>query len=342
MLVVVNFDVLAQASDIRIERRQVVFYVYIHFYIPEAALDNCQPVWNTQVSISTPVRVNFELRPCAGDIHICWFNFNALAQGNAYKPTDEPINYRGPGGDRTHDLQIEATPPAASCPARSLHATELVSKNTNPMTCPRLHWTTDNPSGMHRCQFQHLCVLILNCALALAMKNWTAQPIRLMSEHSANLAHFLNDFTPGSSDISSLRVSNKVYMTEDNCYLLVTIASASFINIIIITSNEWRKLCFCLCWFITCQNLQFLASMFVCRFVTCQNLILASMFVAHVCLFVTCQNLQFLASMFVCRFVTCQNLQFLASMFVCRFVTCQNLQFLASMFVCRGVCLSVC
>ena len=43
--------------------------------------------------------------------------------------------------------------------------------------------------------------------------------------------------------------------------------------------------------------------------------------------FVTCQNLQFLASMFVCRFVTCQNLQFLASMFVCRFVTCQNLQF---------------
>ena len=55
---------------------------------------------------------------------------------------------------------------------------------------------------------------------------------------------------------------------------------------------------------ITCQNLQFLASMFVCRFVTCQNLhfgkyvrwsclllakitILASMLVGHVCLFVS-------------------------------------------------------
>ena len=37
------------------------------------------------------------------------------------------------------------------------------------MTCPRLHWTTDNPSGMHRCQFQHLCVLIFNCALALVI-----------------------------------------------------------------------------------------------------------------------------------------------------------------------------
>ena len=37
------------------------------------------------------------------------------------------------------------------------------------MTCPWLHWTTENPSGMHRCQFQHLCVLILNCALALAI-----------------------------------------------------------------------------------------------------------------------------------------------------------------------------
>ena len=102
-------------------------------------------------------------------IHICWFNFDALAQGNAYKPTKEPINYRGPGGDRTHDLQTEATPPAASCPARTLHATEIAPKNATPMTCPWLHWTTDNPSGMHRCQFQHLCVLILNCALALAI-----------------------------------------------------------------------------------------------------------------------------------------------------------------------------
>ena len=137
--------------------------------MPVAALDNWQPVWNAQVSISTPVCVNFELRPGAGDIHICWFNFDALAQGNAYKPTKEPINYRGPGGDRTHDLQTEATPSAASCQARTLHATEIAPKNATPMTCPWLHWTTDNPSGMHRCQFQHLCVLILNCALALAI-----------------------------------------------------------------------------------------------------------------------------------------------------------------------------
>ena len=103
-------------------------------------------------------------------IHIfVGFNFDALAQGNAYKPTKEPINHRGPGGDRTHDLQTEATPPAASCPARTLHATEIAPKNATPMTCPWLHWTTDNPSGMHMCQFQHLCVLILNCALALAI-----------------------------------------------------------------------------------------------------------------------------------------------------------------------------
>ena len=95
--------------------------------MPKAALDNWQPVWNAQGSISTPVRVNFELRPGAGDIHICWFNCDALAQGNAYKPTKEPINYRAPGGDRTHDLQTEATLPAASCPARLLHATEIVS-----------------------------------------------------------------------------------------------------------------------------------------------------------------------------------------------------------------------
>ena len=83
--------------------------------------------------------VNFELRPGAGDIHISWFNVDALAQGNAYKPTKEPINYRGPGGDGTHDLQTGATPPAASCPARTLHATEIAPKNATPMTCPWLH-----------------------------------------------------------------------------------------------------------------------------------------------------------------------------------------------------------
>ena len=122
------------------------------------------------VSISTPVCVNFELRPDAGDIHICWFNFDALAQGNAYKPTKEPINYRGPGGDRTHDLQTEATPPAASCPARTLHATEIAPKK------PQLQWRARGCTGQLTtclectwCQFQHLCVLILNCALALAI-----------------------------------------------------------------------------------------------------------------------------------------------------------------------------
>ena len=150
--------------------------------MPEAALDNWQPVWNARVSISTPVCVNFEQRLCAGDVHICWFNFDALAQGNAYKPTKKPVNYIGPCEDRTHDLQTETTPPAASWPARTLHATEIVSKIATPMTCPRLHWTTDNPSGMYRCQFQHLCVLILSCALALAIYRFVG--LILMLWHS--------------------------------------------------------------------------------------------------------------------------------------------------------------
>ena len=75
-----------------------------------------------------------------------------LHLGKAYKPTKEPIYYRGPNRNRTHYLQTVATPPAASCPAHSLHATEIVSKNIIPMTCQRLHWTSDNPFGMHRCQ----------------------------------------------------------------------------------------------------------------------------------------------------------------------------------------------
>ena len=46
----------------------------------EAALDNWQPFWNAKVLISTTVWVDFELLPGSGDIHICWFNFDAPAQ----------------------------------------------------------------------------------------------------------------------------------------------------------------------------------------------------------------------------------------------------------------------
>ena len=103
--------------------------------MPGAALDNWQPVWNAQVSISTPVCVNLELRPGSGDIPTRWFNRDSLAQENAHKPTKEPINSRGPSGDRTHYLPTEPTLSAASCPARSFHVTEIVS-NKNPNDMP--------------------------------------------------------------------------------------------------------------------------------------------------------------------------------------------------------------
>ena len=63
---------------------------------------------------------------CGNGLYIGWFNCDGLAQGKAYKLMKEPINYRGPNGDRTHYLQPEGTPPAASCPARPLHATAIV------------------------------------------------------------------------------------------------------------------------------------------------------------------------------------------------------------------------
>ena len=163
--------------------RQLPVVQHVHFTPLKSRLKNATPMtcpwlhWTTDnlsgmhmVSISTPVCVNFELRPGAGDIHICWFNFDALAQGNAYKATKEPINYRGPGGDRTHDLQTEATPPAASCPARTFHATEIAPKKRNSNDVPVAALDNWQPVwNAHGVNFQHLCVLILNCALALAI-----------------------------------------------------------------------------------------------------------------------------------------------------------------------------
>ena len=53
---------------------------------------------------------------------------------------------------------IEPMTNTASCQLPSTFASYhwKCVKFTIPMTCPRLHWTTDNPPGMHRCQFQHL------------------------------------------------------------------------------------------------------------------------------------------------------------------------------------------
>ena len=61
-------------------------------------------------------------------IYVYKYKFVGLILMPWHRKTKELINYRGPGGDRTHDLQTEANPPAASCPAPSLHATEIVSK----------------------------------------------------------------------------------------------------------------------------------------------------------------------------------------------------------------------
>ena len=88
------------------------------------------------VSISTPVCVNFE---CALALAIYIFVGLILMLWHRemhINPQRKPINYRGPGGDRTHDLQTEATPPAASCPARTLHATEIAPKKRNSNDMP--------------------------------------------------------------------------------------------------------------------------------------------------------------------------------------------------------------
>ena len=142
-----------------------------HRYIPEWLRDNMlsadSPMLGHILGFDRHCSTNLSiLNPLIPSsiiyIYICWFNFDALAQGNAYKPTRELMNYRGPNGDRTHYLQTEATLPAANCRAHWLHTTEIVSKNTIPMTCKRLHWTIDTPSGMHTCQYVNQISLSLH------------------------------------------------------------------------------------------------------------------------------------------------------------------------------------
>ena len=63
------------------------------------------------------------------------------------------------------------------------------------------------------------------------------------------------------------------------------------------------------------------------------------------CMIITCQNLQFLASLFVCRFVTCQNLHFgkyvrLSVCYLPKFTFWQVCSFVG-LSVCLSVSLSV-
>ena len=77
---------------------------------------------------------------------------DALSQRNAYKPTKEPINYREPSGYRTQYPQTEATLPVASCPARSFHATEIVSKTQS-------EWYARSGTGQLTTHLEYTCYL---------------------------------------------------------------------------------------------------------------------------------------------------------------------------------------
>ena len=48
---------------------------------------------------------------------------------------------------------------------------KLRQKNATPMACPRLHWTTDNPSGMHRCQFPMECSISVLAMLLILLSH---------------------------------------------------------------------------------------------------------------------------------------------------------------------------
>ena len=58
--------------------------------------------------------------------HAYLFDYEAMAQGTAYKPTKEPLTYRGSSSDRTRYFQTETSLPAAICAARSFYVIGIV------------------------------------------------------------------------------------------------------------------------------------------------------------------------------------------------------------------------
>ena len=87
---VVNFDVLAKANDIQIERRQVVFLCWMQDSSPEdlwnpisSTLNAC---WQTHWAIDYQAKT---LAPGSGDIHICWCWFRCSDTGKRFSNRKE-------------------------------------------------------------------------------------------------------------------------------------------------------------------------------------------------------------------------------------------------------------
>ena len=167
------------------------------------------------------------------------FNFDVLAQGNAYKPTMEPINYSEPSGDRTRYLHTEAIPPPASCPARSFHATEIVSKTQS-------QWYSRGGTGQltTRLECVNVCVLILNCALVpviyIFVITWSLQP-------SVDCFYMNIDWTSYTTCYRCLSIVIDWMASTACCYWLCrNIDSITFTvyRWIPRTKGQWRGRCF--------------------------------------------------------------------------------------------------
>ena len=101
-------------------------------------------------------------------IYICWFNFDTLAQENAYKPRKEPVIFVDRAGIELTTSRLRQHPQLSVVQHYWFMPLKLYLKTQSQWHAR--HCTgqlTTRVDGMHKCHFQHLCVLILNSALAI-------------------------------------------------------------------------------------------------------------------------------------------------------------------------------
>ena len=185
IFVVVNFDALAQASDIQIERRQVVFLCRMQDLNPGSQTPNRQQtecsltnrlsyrgsswkleldspsLWSASIQPTWP-HCQLTFAPGSGDIHFVVVNFDALAQAS--------------------DIQIERRQVVFLCRMQDLNPGSQMLWHTK---SPADWMLADKPTELSR----------------IKLKTWTRQPVRMISEHSAHLTPLSVDFPPGSGDI---------------------------------------------------------------------------------------------------------------------------------------------
>ena len=185
MFVVVNFDALAQASDIQIERRQVVFLCWMQDLNPGPQTPNCQ-----QTECSLTNRLSY--RGSSFFKKTCTRQLIPMISEHSAHLAPLSVDFRTWLWRYAYLLLLISM----------LWHRQAIFKSKGDKLCSSAECRIWTRGPRHQIASRLNARWQTNWAIEdQAKKTWTRQLVPMISEHSAHLAPLSVDFAPGSGDI---------------------------------------------------------------------------------------------------------------------------------------------